>query len=127
MVRTIMVPGLVLAAIGALAFGPQWLETAGTAEERPECDLLSRACTWETDEGAWRVELSTLEEGDQGMEYRLAITVPEAAGPFSGGAERAVHVYGRISGTHGAPGALELSGNLYSSVLHDGCGDDLAH
>ena len=50
MVRTIMVLGLVLAAIGALAFGPQWLETAGTAEERPECDLLSRACTWETAE-----------------------------------------------------------------------------
>jgi len=82
MVRTIVVPGLVLAAIGALVFGPQWLETAGTAEERTECDLLSRACTWETDEGAWRVELSTLEEGDQGMEYRLAITVPEAPDRF---------------------------------------------
>lgn len=77
-----MVLGVVLVAGVLLTFGPDWMQTAGPAVERPECDLLIDTCTWETDEGSWRVELKTLNPGDQGMEYQLLITAPQVPNRF---------------------------------------------
>jgi len=82
MVRAIVIVGLVIGAIVLAMLGSRLLDTAKDTADRPECNLLAGACDWTTQEGEWRVSLQEMEEGIQGMEYSLEVSVPKAPDRF---------------------------------------------
>lgn len=82
MVRAIVIVGLVVGAIVLTLFGSRLLDTTGDTADHPECDLLAGACSWTTEDGEWRLRLQELEEGAQGMEYVLEVSVPKAPDRF---------------------------------------------
>lgn len=82
MVRAIVIVGLVVGAIVLTLFGSRLLDTTGDTANHPECDLLAGACSWTTQDGKWRLRLQELEEGAQGMEYVLQVSVPKAPDRF---------------------------------------------
>jgi len=86
MIRAIAVTGLIIGLVAILVFGPRYLSApdSGEASEsgKPRCDLLERDCQWEGDQGTWLVALKPLGEGDQGTEFELTVTAPEAPDRF---------------------------------------------
>ncbi|MBC7182258.1 MAG: hypothetical protein H5U30_01635 [Marinobacter sp.] len=84
MVRAIAIAGLIGGLIAAVIFGPGMLDDTGNAAKNngagqslAECDLIAGPCQWTTQAGDWQVVLEPLGEGEQGTEYRLAVTTPE--------------------------------------------------
>lgn len=82
MIRAIVTGGLLIAAVAILAFAPDYLNEASNEEKKPPCDLLAGPCSWQTDQGQWQVKLTPGPEGDQGVEYQLQVTVPDAPDRF---------------------------------------------
>lgn len=86
MIRAIAVTGLIIGVLALLVFGPRFLSSPESVEvsggDEPRCDLLARDCQWEGEEGTWLVALEPLGEGDQGTEFRLTVTAPEAPERF---------------------------------------------
>jgi len=86
MIRVIAVTGLIFGLLALLVFGLRFPGSPGSGEvsavDQPRCDLLERDCQWEGEEGTWLVELEPLGEGDQGTEFRVTVSAPEAPGRF---------------------------------------------
>ena len=82
MIRAIVTGGLLIAAVAILALAPDYLNEASNEEQKPPCDLLAGPCSWQTDQGQWQVMLTPGPKGDQGVEYQLQVTVPEAPDRF---------------------------------------------
>ncbi|AMQ87404.1 hypothetical protein [Marinobacter sp. LQ44] len=82
MVRAIVIAGLVAGVIVFALFGSRLLDTAADTTDHPECDLLAGECGWTTEQGEWQVRLQEAEEGAQGMEYVLQVSVPKAPDRF---------------------------------------------
>lgn len=86
MIRAIAVTGLIIGLVALLVFGPQYLSSpesdAVSGSDEPRCDLLERDCQWEGEAGTWLVQLESLGEGDEGKEFRITVTAPEAPDRF---------------------------------------------
>jgi len=86
MIRAIAVTGLIIGLVALLVFGPRFLSSPERGEvsgaDQPRCDLLERDCQWEGEEGSWLVELKPLGQGEQGTEFQLTVSTPEAPDRF---------------------------------------------
>jgi len=82
MLRAIAVTGLIVGLVALVLFGWTMLGDAGndqnTEGATARCDLLAEGpCSWSNSSGEWEATLSTLGEGEQGMEYQLTVVTPE--------------------------------------------------
>jgi len=82
MFRAVLVAGLIVIALAAVALAPRWMQSKAPEANVPACDLLAGPCSWENREGHWQVTLETLGESGQGTEFLLTVRAPVAPERF---------------------------------------------